>query len=53
MPASPPQPLAIPFRATAHCVYLENKGTSEMVQKIGEANSQSAFHYFVVTYKCA
>jgi hypothetical protein len=43
MLTSPCRPLAIPFRATGIAVYLENKGTSETVQKIGEANFQSDF----------
>jgi hypothetical protein len=38
MPTSLPEFLAIPFRATGIAVYLENKGTPEMVQKIGGAN---------------
>jgi hypothetical protein len=53
MPTSPGQSTAIPFRATGIAIYLENKGTSQTVQKIAEGNFQSAFRYFTVAYKCA
>ena len=49
MPTSLVQSLAIPFCAIGIAVDLENKGTSEKVQKIGKANFQSALRYFIVT----
>jgi hypothetical protein len=52
MPTSLPEFLAIPFRGTSMAVYLENKGTSETVQKIGEAKIKPGFSYFKVAYKC-
>jgi len=39
--------------ATGIAVDLENKGRSETVQKVAGASFQSAFRYFIITYKCA
>jgi hypothetical protein len=50
-PASPPQSRAIPFRGTGVAVSLENKGTPETVQKIGEAKFSLVFCYFEITYQ--